>query len=85
MNKDLLGSLRSKKGMHPRWKQGHRAWEEQRDVLWVCRDGIRKGKALTGPSLVRDAKSNRKGLCRSEKKEKKEKKGRWEGWREAEP
>ena len=40
------------------------AWEEYRDAVRVCRDGIRKATARMELSLARDAKNNRKGFDR---------------------
>jgi len=34
-----------KKGKYRQWKQGRITWEEYRDAVWTCRDGIRKAKA----------------------------------------
>jgi len=45
------------------WKQGHVAWEEYRDAVWMCRDGIRKAKAQMDLNLARDVK-NKKGFYR---------------------
>lgn len=59
--KDPLVKLREKKGMHRQWKQGHVAWEEYRDAIRMCRDGIRKAKAWLELHLARDVKTNRRG------------------------
>ena len=65
LSKDLLVKLRCKKKTHRQWKQGHMAWEEYRDAIWMCRNEIRKVKAQMGLSLARNAKNNRKGFHRS--------------------
>ena len=46
------------------WTAYSSAWEEYRDAVQMCRDGIRKAKARMEPSLVRDAKNNKKGFYR---------------------
>ena len=56
------GKLRCKKEMHRQWKQGHVAWEEYRDAVQMCRDGIRKAKAQMEMNSARDAKNNKKGF-----------------------
>lgn len=40
------------------------AWKEYREVVQMCRDGIRKNKAQMYLSLERDAKNNKKGSYR---------------------
>ena len=64
LSTDLLVKLRCKKEMHRQWKQGHVAWVEYRDAIWMCRDRIRKAKAQVELSLARDAKNNKKGIYR---------------------
>ena len=50
--------------MYRKWKQGSVAWEENRAVVCVCRDRIRKAKAQMELNLARDVKDNRKGFYR---------------------
>ena len=52
--KDLLVSLREKKGRYRQWKQERVTWEEYGDAVQTCRDGIRKAKAQMDLYLVRD-------------------------------
>jgi len=40
------------------------AWEEYRDAVRMCRDGIRKIKAQMELSLARNLKNNEKGFFR---------------------
>ena len=56
--------LRPKKEMHRQWKQGHMAWEEYRNAVQMCRDGIRKAKAWMELRLAKDAKNNKKEFYR---------------------
>ncbi|XP_068520926.1 uncharacterized protein [Anas acuta] len=62
LSNDLLVKLRQKKELHRQWKRGRVLWEEYRNAVWTCRDGIRKAKALTELNLARDAKNNKKGF-----------------------
>ena len=64
LNKDMLVKLRQKKEMHRWWKQGHLAWEEYRNAVQICRDRMKKPRALTVLNLARDAKNNEKGFYR---------------------
>ncbi|KAK4821784.1 hypothetical protein QYF61_002200 [Mycteria americana] len=64
MSQDLLVKLKSKKEMHKQWKQGRVSWEEYRDSVWLCRDGVRKAKAWLELNLARDTKKNKKGFYR---------------------
>ena len=38
------------------------AWEEQKNAIWTCRNGIKKAKAQIELNLVRDVKNNMKGF-----------------------
>jgi len=40
------------------------AWEEQKNAIWTCRNGIKKAKAQIELNLVRDVKNNSKGYYR---------------------
>ena len=40
------------------------SWEEYRAIVRVCRDRIRKAKALVELNLARDVKDNKKGFYR---------------------
>jgi len=53
--------LMEKKRLYQLWKQRHVTWEQYRDAIWTCRDGIRKAKAQMELNLVRDAE-NKKGF-----------------------
>ncbi|KFZ53140.1 hypothetical protein N338_13083, partial [Podiceps cristatus] len=61
---DLWLKLKEKKEIHKQWKQGQVSWDEYRDVVRLCRDGVRKAKARLELNLARDAKNNRKGSYR---------------------
>ena len=50
--------------MYRQWKQGQVSWEEYKEAAKLCRDGVRKAKALLELNLARDAKKNRKGFYR---------------------
>lgn len=53
-----------KKETNRQWKQGCVAWEEYREAVWMCRDGIRNTKAQMGLNLETDIKNNKKVFCR---------------------
>ena len=59
LGKDLLGTLRAKKGAYKLWKQGRVTWEEYRDAVRACRRRMRKAKAQVELNLVRDVKNNK--------------------------
>lgn len=61
LNEDLLVK-QAKGGWHRWWKCGRVPWEEYRNTVWMCRDGIRKAKAQM--TLARDAKNNKEGFYR---------------------
>ncbi|KFR07567.1 hypothetical protein Y956_13278, partial [Nipponia nippon] len=61
---DLGVKLKAKKRLHRQWKKGLVSWEEDRDAVRLCKDGIRKAKAQLEPNLARDAKNNKKGFYR---------------------
>ena len=46
--------------MYRQWEQGWVAWEENRSTIWMCRDQIKKAKALMEQNLVRDVKNKTK-------------------------
>ncbi|KAJ7402411.1 hypothetical protein BTVI_86713 [Pitangus sulphuratus] len=58
LSKDLLLKLRTKKEMHRQWKQGNLSWEEPRETVGMCRDGIRKAKAQMEQDVTRDVNNN---------------------------
>ena len=64
LGKDLLGTLRAKKGVYKLWKQGHVTWEEYRDAVRTCRRRIRKAQAQAELNLVRVVKNNKKTFYR---------------------
>ncbi|KFV11016.1 hypothetical protein N340_00534, partial [Tauraco erythrolophus] len=70
MNKELLDQLGHKKKDYRGWKQGQVAWKENRAIVRVTRDQVRKAKALIELNLARDIKGNKKNFyrCVSEKK-----------------
>ena len=39
-------------------------WEEYRDAVWMCRDGVRNAKAQMELNLARDLKNNKRGFFR---------------------
>ena len=50
--------------MHRQWNQEHVSWEEDRDIAWMCSDGIRKAKAQMELNLTGGAKNNNKSFYR---------------------
>ena len=61
LGKDLLGTLRAKKGAYKLWKQGRVTWEEYRDAVRTCRRRIRKAKAQVELNyLAWDVKNSKK-------------------------
>ncbi|GAB0204057.1 hypothetical protein GRJ2_002871300 [Grus japonensis] len=62
MSKELLEKLKGKKEVYRMWKKGMATWEENRDVVRVCRDATRKAKAHLELNLARDVKDNKKGF-----------------------
>jgi len=64
LNEYLLVKLKEKKGMYKQWKQGWVTWEEYRNAVWTCEDGIRKAMAHMKLNLVRYVKNNKKGFHR---------------------
>ena len=64
LSKDLLGTLRVKKGAYKLWKQGRVTWEEYSDAVQTCRRRIRKAKAQVELNLARDVKNNKKTFYR---------------------
>ena len=64
LSKNLLGTLRAKKGAYKLWKQGHVTWEEYRDAVRTCRRRIRKAKVQVELNLARDVKNNKKTFYR---------------------
>ena len=56
--------------MNRQWDQGHVVWEEYRDTVRMCRDGIRKAKTWVELSLARDEKT-KKGIPEVQWSEKK--------------
>ncbi|KAJ7418346.1 hypothetical protein BTVI_29644 [Pitangus sulphuratus] len=65
LSRELLVKLQGKKQMNRRWKTGQVTWEEYRNKVWLCRDGVRKAKAKLELILARDTKNNRKGFYSS--------------------
>jgi len=55
---------KNKKEKHKQWKQGWVAWEEYRDAVQICTDGIRKVKVQMELNLMRNVKNNKKGFFR---------------------
>ncbi|PKU44470.1 rna-directed dna polymerase from mobile element jockey-like [Limosa lapponica baueri] len=53
-----------KKEAYRGWKQGQGAWEEFREIVQAARDQVRKAEAQIELNLARDAKGNKKSLCR---------------------
>lgn len=56
---NLLVKLRCNKEMCRQWKQGCMSWKEYSDVIWTCRDGIRKGRAQMESMLAMDTTSKK--------------------------
>lgn len=62
----LIPQYESTKGSRtPTWlvKLGDMPWEEYRDAIWMCRDGIKKAKAETVLNLARLMKNTMKEFC----------------------
>jgi len=53
-----------KKGKYRQWKQGRITWEEYRDAVWTCRDGIRKAKAQMELNSARNVENNKREIYR---------------------
>jgi len=70
-SRDLLVKLKGKRELHRQWKQGQVCWEEYRDALRLCREGVRRGKGQLELNLARNAKNNKKGFCRYVRQKKK--------------
>jgi len=58
LSRDLLVKLKGKRELHTQWKQGQVSWEDYRDAVQLCRDGVRRAKARLELNLARDAKNN---------------------------
>lgn len=52
-----------KKKMYRHLKQGYMVWEEYKDAVQTCRDGIRKAKAQMESKLIKDVKNKEKRFC----------------------
>lgn len=61
-SKDLLVKLGKNKDMFSQWKQTHMDWDEYKDAILTCCDGIRKAKAQMELHCVRDMKNEEKDL-----------------------
>ncbi|GAB0208473.1 mitochondrial enolase superfamily member 1 [Grus japonensis] len=79
MSKELLEKLKGKKEVYRMWKKGLATWEENRDVVRICRDATRKAKAHLELNLARDVKDNKKGFFKyiSSKRKTRENVGPW--------
>ncbi|KFP11766.1 hypothetical protein Z169_02376, partial [Egretta garzetta] len=64
LRQEMLVELRKKRELHRQWKQGQVSWEEYREAVRLCRNGVRKAKAQLELNLARDAKNNKKGFYR---------------------
>jgi len=64
LGKNVLIKQREKKGMYRQWKQELVIWEKYNNVVWTCRDGVRKAKAQMERIYVKDIKNNKKGFYR---------------------
>ncbi|GAB0179989.1 mitochondrial enolase superfamily member 1 [Grus japonensis] len=62
MSKELLEKLKGKKEVYSMWKKRLTTWKEYRNVVRVCRDAMKKGKAHLELNLARDVKDNKKGF-----------------------
>lgn len=71
--KGPAGETKGTGAMHRQWEHGQAAWEESRDEIWLCREGVRKAKLEL--NLARDTRNNRKGFFRSGNQERKVKEG----------
>lgn len=56
--------MREKKEKHRLRKQKWVAWQEYRDAVQTCKDGISKTKAQIELNLAGDVKNNRKVYCK---------------------
>ncbi|KFZ63214.1 hypothetical protein N338_03891, partial [Podiceps cristatus] len=59
LSRDLWLKLKEKKEIHKQWKQGQVSWDEYKDVVLLCRDGVRKAKAWLELNLARGAKNKK--------------------------
>lgn len=62
MNIEFLTELKHKKDTHKRWKQGQATWEEYKDIVHTCMNGVRKAKAQLELKLAREVKGDKKGF-----------------------
>ena len=67
LNKDLLVKLKDKKEKYRQWKQRWLPWEEYRNAIQMCRDGIRKGEVQLEFNFVSNMK-NHQMICWLEEK-----------------
>ena len=59
-----VGQTEGKEGDIQTVEAGTRGWEEYRDVIWTCIDGIRKAIDHMQLNLIRDVKNNKNGFYR---------------------
>lgn len=59
VSKDLLVKLKSKKGMHRQWNQGHISWEVYRNAAYMCGDKFRKTRTQVLLFLARNGEINK--------------------------
>ncbi|CAM4607923.1 unnamed protein product [Lepidochelys olivacea] len=64
LNSEILADLKHKKEAYKKWKVGHMAREEYKNIARACRNEIRRAKSHLELQLVRDVKSNKKGFFR---------------------
>lgn len=62
MSKELLVTIKHKRGIHKGWKQGLVTRDEYKELARETRNWVRKAKALTELNLSMDIKDNRKGF-----------------------
>lgn len=65
--RDLLVKLKDKKEKYRQWKQRWLPWEEYRNAIHMCRDGIRKGEVQLEFNFVSNMK-NHQMICWLEEK-----------------
>jgi len=63
-NTVLLTELKHNKEIYRWWKEGQAIWEEYKDIVHSCRNGVRKAKAQLELMLMKEVKGNGKGFSK---------------------
>ncbi|NXW45597.1 INVS protein, partial [Nyctiprogne leucopyga] len=78
--KEVMTELKCKNAVYKRWKQGWPAKEEFKNVVWACRDGVRKAKTQMELRLARDVTGNKVSFCLYINSKRLSKEMPWAGW-----